>query len=243
VKYFLQLALVAMTLFSVSAALSLWLNQSQQTAEKKDAEEKAAKRPGKDTEPPADKDKEKPPRPASKLPDVSLPGAGPTEAMAAVREREDRLDRRQAQVDLILRDLQAERNAVDALMRQVTDETKKAAARAAEEATAPAQPLPKKDTLDPATEQKNIGQLVRLYDAMPAESAAPILKQMADSGRMDTAVQILAQMKDRQAAQVLAAFGDTALAGQITDRIRLLRRAAPAGAGSNVAPAGGAPRP
>ena len=66
---------------------------------------------------------------------------------------------------------------------------------------------------------------------------------MADSGRMDTAVRILSQMKDRQAAQVLAAIGDPALAAQLTDKVRLLRRAAPAGAGSNLAPAGGTPRP
>jgi len=233
-KYFMQLALVALLLFSVSAALSLWLNQSKQPVAEKEAADKPAKKGGKDADA-SEKPKD------GKTPKYDTPGltdVSPGGAMSAVRDREDRLERRQAQMDLILRDLQAEREAVDALQRTLTTETKAAAIRATEvEAKAVTPPKTLLIEPDPAGEKKNIDQLARLYDAMAPESAAPILKQMADSGRMDTAVRILAQMRDRQAAQVLAAFADPSLAAQLTDRVRALRRLPATGATSNVAPA------
>jgi flagellar motility protein MotE (MotC chaperone) len=234
-KYYLQLALVAVFLFSVSAALSLWLNQPKPTTEAKD--EKPKKGATDDHAAEKDKDKEK-----SALPKVSPALGGhdtsPAAATLAVREREDRLERRQAQMAMVMRDLESEQAAYDALVRRVTDEAKAAATRAAE--PPPLAVVPKKETtLDALAEKKNIEQLARLYDAMTPEAAAPILRQMADSGKIDTAVRILASMKDRQAAQVLGAFGDTELAVQVTERVRLLKKLAPAGAGSNVAPAAG----
>lgn len=233
-KYFIQLAFAALLLFSVSAALSLWLNQSRQSPETREGE-KAAKKGGKEFEPPSEKGGKESKAPG-KAEGPHEPSSGG--AMAAVREREDRLERRQAQIDLILRDLQSEREAVDALVRQVTSEAQAAAVRVGEAeskiAAAPKAPAGP----DPA-ERKNIEQLARLYDNMAPESAAPIIKQMADSGRMDTAVRILAQMRDRQAAQLLAALSDPSLAAQLTEKVRQLKRAAAGGA----TPAGGTTTP
>ncbi|MDB5312215.1 MAG: hypothetical protein JWO38_6417 [Gemmataceae bacterium] len=229
-KQYVILGLVALGLFAVSAALSVWLNRAHTPAEEKPPGEAAAAKKGgpKEAEP---GEKGPAPRPVSKSDAHDPSPAGDT---AALRGREERLERRQAQTDLILRDLQSEREAVDALMRQVTAEVKEAATRPPE--PEPKAAGPKKDADAEAAERKNIDQLARLYDAMAADSAAPILKQMADSGRLDTAVRILAQMKERQAAQVLAAMSDPSLAAQITEKVRQMRRAAPAGGAAVLPP-------
>ena len=53
-------------------------------------------------------------------------------------------------------------------------------------------------------EKDNIKKMAGMYDSMPPEGAAKILQEMSDSGSMDTAVKLLAMMKERQAAKVLA---------------------------------------
>lgn len=78
-----------------------------------------------------------------------------------------------------------------------------------------------------AIERKNIDKMAAMYDTMAPESAAKIVQQMADSGKLDTAVKILAQMKDRQAARVLAELTDVTLAAQLLDKLRLFKRTAP----------------
>ena len=234
-KQYLILGLVAMGLFGVSAALSVWLNRSPTTTEEKshaddkshgeDVVPKKAGSKDKDHEP-AEKEKDKGHATAPSRPLPKSEGGHDSPSVAdpaGLRGREERLERRQAQVDLILRDLQTERENVDALTRQVTTEAKEAATRPPE--PEPKAAAAKKDLeAEAAADRKNIDQLARLYDAMAPDSAAPILKQMADSGRLDTTVRILAQMKDRQAAQVLAAMSDPSLAAQISDKIRVMRR-------------------
>lgn len=231
-KNVLVLGAVAVVLFSLSAALSLWLNQTRQAAAdaaKKDDDKTPKKLTGED--PGKDKDKTPGKAPPTVDPKLSDPGA-------RVDAMEDRLRRRESQMDLVLRDLQGERQAMDDLYRQVTAATKAAAARAAE-AEEKGTVVPAKGTAAPeadaAAEKKNADQLSRLYAAMTPESAAPILKQMADGGRLDTAVRIIAGMPDRNAAQLLDRISqtDAGLASQITDRILRLRRA----------PAGGAKAP
>lgn len=236
-KYALQIGLLAAMLFSVSAGLSIWLNRSPtDTAHTQTGEEKAAKKAtGKEAERP-EKDPAEPKTPPRPEP---TPGAGSdAAAAAAVRDREARLEKRAAQIDLILRDLQAAREAHDALLRQVTAELKQAAGRV-NEVEAKAADLEKKKVDLDAAEKKNLERMAGLYDAMAPETAGPILKQMADSGRMDTAVKVLALMKERQAARVLEALGDTMLAAQLLDRMRGLK----ATTGLGAAPAGGGTPP
>jgi flagellar motility protein MotE (MotC chaperone) len=236
----IQLALVALVLFGVSAALSVWLNQSRTgESENPDKEPKSAAAPN---------DEKQPEKAAPKISPKDEKGTGPESppaaAVADVRSREERLERRQAQMDLVLRDLQAERDAVDALLRRVTAEAQAAAAAAREAATAPpAAKLPDPTAADPDA----IRRMAAMYDNMTPESAALILKQMADGGKLDTAVRILAQMQPRQASRVLAEI-EPELAAQLLEKMRTLKRAAPpatpapaAGVTSNVPTAAAPP--
>jgi flagellar motility protein MotE (MotC chaperone) len=232
-KNILVLAVVAVVLFSISAGLSVWLNQNRATTlptEKEKAQPVINKEP--------DKDKDKTPGKGPPKTDGSaLPDPG-----LRLNDAEDRLRRRESQMDLVLRDLAGERQAVDELVRQVTAATKQVADEPPPAPKTPAA-VPKGGAPDAeaGADKKGIDQLSRLYAAMPPDSAATILKKMADGGQLDTSVRILAAMQERQAAQILAAISlsDDGLAAQITQRIRMLRRPTPAGAGGNLAPAGG----
>ena len=88
-----------------------------------------------------------------------------------------------------------------------------------------AEDLRKKKVEFEAGEKKNIEKIAAMYDAMTPEAAAPIIKQMADTGRLEMAAKILAQMKERNAARVLEAMGDPALALQVLEKVRGIRAA------------------
>jgi flagellar motility protein MotE (MotC chaperone) len=222
-KNFLILGLLALFLFSVSAALSLWLNQSKQTdttAEKdkdKDKDkDKGALKGSKDTS-----------EPKGIVPKTdNLPGA--LDSGALMREREEKLRYRMAQMDLVLRDLQVQRDATDATLAKVLSELKNVGSETAR-LDALAKDLKDKQLLVDAGEKKNIEKIATMYDAMSPESAAPTLKEMAEKGKLDMAAKILAQMKERNAARVLEAMNDPALAFQILNRMREIRGVAPLG--------------
>src|SRR4051812_21379845 len=111
-KNVLILGLFAMLLFSVSAALSMWMNPPK--AEEPPAAATAKAAPKKTTKKDADKaaagDGEKEPDPARPVfrpkSSVATEEAGRLtaqlrEQQAAVKDRETRLDKRQSQIDLV----------------------------------------------------------------------------------------------------------------------------------------------
>jgi flagellar motility protein MotE (MotC chaperone) len=226
-KNFLILGLLAMFLFSVSAALSLWLNQSkpEQTAEKEKGREKK-----KDEETEKEKEKEK----AGKEPKeehksiVPKPeeGHGAIDVGASLQQREEKLKYRAAQMDLVVRDLQVQREATDAALAKVLTELKNVGAETAK-LDALAKDLRDQRVQFEAGEKKNIEKIANMYDAMSPESAAPVLKEMVEKGKLDMAAKILAQMKERNAARVLEAMNDPSLETQLLARVRDLRAAAP----------------
>lgn len=243
-KSLLPIVLAALALFGVSAAMSVWLYQTKAPAEATDPDkpEKPAKK-AKEKEPDraADKDTADKSEPKAKEKDAGLPKLLPeSPTLADIRTREEQLARQTDIRDLVLRDLQFEQDNVDRLRQQVTAEMKAAAA---------ALPTPAQINLDAdkrkaeadALEWKNLKALVPKYESMSAEAAAPIFRQMADSGKMDTAAKMLSLMKDRQAGAIIAGIAatDAQLAGQITERILKLRQPPT----SPVTPAGGATTP
>ncbi len=234
-KNIVIVVLTALLLFSIAASLSFWLNQSSATTaaavkQKIDNPTKRETKPGEltDTKPASE------PQKKSELSTASpkTPPADLAAAMASLREREAQLERRLSQLDVILRDLQSEREQFDAFARQLTL-TLRAATKKLDEQPRPATavaPMPNEET-----ERKNIERLAAMFDNMPADGAAPILKQLADSGQLNMAARILLQMKERNSSRLLAELGDPALAAQLLERIRTIKMAAPAAA--NVQPA------
>lgn len=222
-KNFLILGLLALLLFSISAAASLWLNQSKNAAaeKEKDKDKEKAKEKDKDGEKAGAKvAKESPPAPK---PDA--PGPGPDSA-ALIRAQEAQMSRRAQQFEMVIRDLQTQREASEASLRLVMAELKNVSAETSK-LDLLANSLKAQQLQIDQGEVKNIEKLATMYDAMAPESAAPLLKEMAEKGRLDTAAKIVLKMKERNVARVLESMNDPALAFQILDRVRTLRPPAP----------------
>ena len=76
-------------------------------------------------------------------------------------------------------------------------------------------------------EQERVKQMAAMYDAMAPENAAKIMQQLADTGQIETAVKVLATMKERQAARVLAELPDPSMAATLLDKMRTLKKPSP----------------
>lgn len=233
-KNFLILGAVALALFGVSAGLSIWLNQSKQTDEGEKGKKAGAKE--KEEVPPI----VRPNFPTNGGDDPAKLAAQLREQLAAVKERESRVDRRQAQIDLLLQDIRSEREVIDGLRKQVASELRLAVEKMNEvEVKAKqldrdrADAVKKNDDLKKSVveitemEAKNLVKIASINDAMPPENAAKILQQLADSGKMDMAAKLLLQMKETKAAKVLAEIPDAGLAAQLLEKMKNLKRAAP----------------
>ncbi len=158
--------------------------------------------------------------------------------LGVVRDKEAQLDARQQRLELVYQDIKGERNALDELRKQVSDELKAveekmvAVERKKAESeqkmvdkTAELTALEKKRVELVDVEQGNVKRMAEMYDNMDAESAARILQQLADTAKLDTAVKVLGLMKERQAAKVLAAMPpDSGLAAQLLERLKGLDR-------------------
>jgi flagellar motility protein MotE (MotC chaperone) len=160
--------------------------------------------------------------------------------LAAVREREEQLISRKKQVELIQEDIRGERSALDELRSQVKAEldTLNEAIQGVEKQRSSLdeeRQKMSKNTQDMESrivqmqkdEQDNLKKMSGMYNSMSPESAAKILQNLADTGKMDTAVKVLSLMQDRQAAKVLAELSgsDGGLAAQLIEKLKGVRRA------------------
>ncbi|MDY3555262.1 hypothetical protein R5W24_004403 [Gemmata sp. JC717] len=242
-KNLLFLGAVALLLFSLSAALSLWLNQTKNQAEAEKVEKQPAdggkaiskaptpgseggKEPTKETK---DQTKDK-----TGGPPIVSPSLGPTEAN--LLDDKARLERKALQITMVLADVQAQRETTDELLKQVTAALKTQPKTQGPDATE--QKLQKEREESLKIERQNLIKLAAIYDAMTPEGAAPNIKSMAESGagKLEQVAQILVLMKERNAARLMEALNDPALVAQLMDKIRQLRAQNTA-----VAPAPSAP--
>jgi cytoskeletal protein RodZ len=242
-KNFLILGLTALLLFSISAALSLWLNQGRTTTDTSPSTEKSSRKAGSDKDK-TDKDTE-PHSKRNESRDEGPVGAGPN-SLAILRDQERRIELRTEEVNLVMRDILAQREVIDGLVRQVMVELRNAEGKVNDLEVRQAELEKKKVEFDTA-ERRNIERIAGLMDAMSPESAAATLKQMADGGKLEVAAKVLATMKDRNAARALGELADPALAAQLLDKMRMLKGSTvpqppKSGVPGGNAPGGGAPQ-
>jgi chromosome segregation ATPase len=157
-----------------------------------------------------------------------------------VRETERQLTSRKQQLELIQHDIRGERTAIDELRKQVKQELEavqaalvdlerqKAATKAdegklskASEALKGQETKLEKDDLD------TLKRMAPIYNGMSAESVGKILKQYADTGKIDIAAKILLMMQGKQGSKVLEELKDPVLASQLLEKMKGLRNPAP----------------
>ena len=156
--------------------------------------------------------------------------------MTEVRETERQLTSRKQQLDLIQQDIRGERTAIDELRQQVKKELEavqvaladldrqKSAMKAdqgklskASEALKGQETRLEKDDLD------TLKKMAPIYNSMSAESVGKILKQYADTGKIDIAAKILSMMQGKQGSKVLDELKDPVLAAQLLEKVKSLR--------------------
>lgn len=248
-KNLVILALASLLLFSVAAGLSVWLQQTktQMAAEDKEKDKDAKKDKEKDKGV-KDLDKEKPKPSAEKVPpsnDEVAKGLEEKATKALLKAREDRLEKRQSQMELILQDIRLQRDETDKLNKQVAADVQKMLAQQADLDAQRKQdevnlkklpkaagtnfgtgtPLPPKpsDLPDP-NEKKNIEKMAVMFESMAPETAAKIAQQMADGGKMGTVVKVLLQMRERAAGRLIEQIPDPALAAQLLAEMQKVKR-------------------
>jgi flagellar motility protein MotE (MotC chaperone) len=223
-KNFLILGLLAVLLFSISAGLSVWLNQSKHQADKSAEKEQAGKEPDKSNE----KGPKGEPKDELKVPvkAETPPPSGVESTAKKMSEREARIQDRAERVELVVRDIQSQRESNESLVRQVLAELKNTAGEKTKLDSLLAD-LNKKTIEINSLEDANIVKLAAMYDALSPEAASQILKEMAEKGRMDTAAKIMVKMKDRNSARVLEVM-EPSLAAQLLERMLRLRAPTPA---------------
>ena len=208
-KNVVLLVVSALSLFAISAGISMYLNTP--------AAGKTSRVPDPEPVKPVS-------APAAKADtDAVNMAAELKERLDAVKDREAKLAARQKQMDIVLEDIRAERTALDMLRQQVAAELKRATDRVGnrDQKTVEVSPESKAPVAAPdQSESPNVLRMAALYDAMAPEVAAKVLQQLIGSGRADTAAKVLAQMPPAKANRVLVELKDPALAADLLEKMK-----------------------
>lgn len=156
----------------------------------------------------------------------------------ALRRQKDLMEQRQHRLQLMEEDMRRARLELEglrqetsaalkqgeALLQRVQVERQKTEAIRKEAKETATQATPTSDKSPTESEQSNIKQISRWFQNMPSERAAAYLQQLADDGKMHSAVQLLGNIEERDAAKILAAMSDTGLVVQLTEEFRAMKR-------------------
>lgn len=232
----------ALLLFAISAGISWYLHGLKQNAETEAAHETS---PTTRPQPGArDTTTQAPPMRPSARPTYNPEADTAVQLAAKLREQEESLRRRelqfsirQKQLEIIYGDIRNERGGLDLLRKQVDEEAKALNAKAAEldrkalemqqqrlQTAKETGELKRTMTEFESVESDRIKQMAAIYDTMAPENAAKILQNLIDANSSDIAVKIMASMKERQAARVLAEFRDPTTAAQLLEKLKGLKR-------------------
>ncbi|HWG43756.1 MAG TPA: hypothetical protein VN688_13290 [Gemmataceae bacterium] len=250
-KKLLIIGVTSLILFGVSASASYFWQQKQKSEHGSEMTEKidikpkeTSKRPTTPTPPATASHGDSAPRAAVRpaynggTEEIARMTSELRTRLAAVREREEQLSARKKQIELIQEDIRGERSALDEMRTQVKNEmealndaiqgVEKQRSNLDDERqkiTKNTQEMESRVLQLQKEEQVNLKKMSGMYNSMAPESAAKILQNLADTGKMDTAVKVLSLMQERQAAKVLAELTDAGLAAQLVEKLKGLRRA------------------
>ncbi len=256
---------VALALFAVSAGASVLLFYPDLLTPKKTQEAKDKEPPDSGKEPPPlarGNDKDSGPRPLNQRPGYNPETEQAVQLAAKLREQEAQLNKQQQKLvvqrsylEMMQKDMREEHEAdkrkhdeikkelADTAMLRVESENKAKEAVEVKAETSKMINEAKKTLVEVEKNQNSQSRRVAgITDAMPPEAVAVNMVQLASTGKgqdLDTAVLLLSRMKERKAAEVLAAITaqDPDIAKSLLERMLLLRTAPPPA--TPVTPVGG----
>ena len=152
-------------------------------------------------------------------------------------QRERAAEQEEVRLGLVQSDLQGEQVTIEALASDVKSQIESAnqllariynekevldreRLKSAEEAKKFEETKTEMNTL----EQQNLKQLSTWIQGMDAESASAFILELAKNGKMDVAVQMLANFEEREASKILAALNNPKLMAELAEKFRTLQR-------------------
>ena len=134
---------------------------------------------------------------------------------AELSAKEEELRQREVELTAWEEELSERRESLLAEFR----ERKKELEKARQDAEQAKRQLEKLRMVISTKKEENLENTADIYSSMDAEQAAEILKAAYESDKEKTVVKLLYLMRERNAAETLAAFGDPALSAEITEKL------------------------
>ena len=176
-------------------------------------------------------------------------GLGLKDREAAIRKREDALRRTETQHRMVLAEIEGEQREVLGLVAQAKEqrmaseqflaEAQKERAKSAnllkdveglkKKLEIERQKAGSKPSADPGSNmevnrESNVKEMVAVVEGMSPENASGVIKNYANSGKMDMAVDILAKMEERKASGILDAIKDEKLNSELLAKFLELKK-------------------
>jgi hypothetical protein len=225
---------VSLVLFSVSFALSVWLNASKAGTTPTTKDEKDAKKKGDDHA--ADKEKDKghgdDPKKEKEADPKSHEKSAEPKLTAGPKDKDDQTELRRLQMEVVMHDLRLQREEYEKRTKAIQSEIKLLQAEGEVNDTRAKElnQVEQKNKQKEAELKKISGEMEKgeaagvekvagMFEPLEPAKAAEMLQGLADTGKMDLAVKILSRMKAAKASAVLAAIPDLSLGQQLTERL------------------------
>ena len=151
----------------------------------------------------------------------------------AIIEKEEDLKRAQYQVNVMLDDTQRERDELTSMHAKLENEIGRAQSlleeigrqkkeldstkQAIEETTKVAN---KSVSAFEKSEVQQVARIAKYYADMPEETAASLLKQMCDGGRLEFAGKVISALDQKKATKILVALDDNTLVNQLLEQVK-----------------------
>ena len=154
----------------------------------------------------------------------------------SIRQRESELKKIEARHQLMLADIEAEQKTVQGQFAQISDQRDETMELLKDlkqresvmqqktqemEKEAPGSTPTAATSKDLSTNLKEMSEVVQI---MEPEKAAVVIKNFANDGKMDVAVQLLSRMEDKRVADILSEVGDEILVNDIINASLALKR-------------------
>ncbi len=155
----------------------------------------------------------------------------------ALQQQQQSIQQERDRLALIYGDIRGNQRELDGLQAQMNDRVEAAEQLLAEllrerqkldeerdEAVNEMKDFKETKTEFDAAESTNIKKISQWIQGMPAETAATYLKQLSNDGNIPSAIKLLGNIEERNAAQILAAMDDPALVVQLTEAFRQMKQ-------------------
>lgn len=159
---------------------------------------------------------------------------------AAIQEKRQLMEQEEHRLRLVNEDMQGQRKEIEGMLLQVQELLGSAQSLSKEIETKrhdiqrQQQEAGKKvDETKPEPEEKetssqdNLQKAANLVQMMAPEKAAAMIREYSNDGKMAYAIQLLAQIEERDAAKILDAIDDTTLVAELTEMFQEMKRPKP----------------